>query len=64
MNFRRKHEKKECKYKALYKGLYSGNIEEIPVVEPMEALAGFLQEGKDIWEVYTLISVIPLDKTE
>ena len=64
MGFKMKCESKKHKYKAIYKSLYSGNTKELNVIAPTQALSSFLEEDNDIWEVYMLISVIPLDKTE
>lgn len=64
MFFKRKDEPKNPKYKATYKSLHSGNIKEFAIVEPTEALANFLQKGDDIWEMYMLASVTPLNEEE
>ena len=64
MDFKIKCENKGHKYKAIYKSLYSGNTKELNVIAPTQALSGFLEEDNDIWEVYMLVSVMPLDKIE
>lgn len=64
MFFKRKDESEKPKYKATYKSLYSGNTKEFTVVEPTKALAYFLQKGEGILEMYTLVSIMPLDKVE
>lgn len=64
MLLKKKDELKNPKYKAIYKSLHSGNIKEFTIVKLEEALAYFLQEGKGIWEMYMLTSVIPLSTEE
>ena len=64
MNFEMKCESKKHKYKAIYKSLYSGNTKELNVIAPTQALSSFLEENNDIWEMYVLVSVIPLNKTK
>ena len=65
MFFKRKDEPEKSKnYKAIYKSLNSGNIKEIAVAKPTSVLANFLQQNEDIWEVYTLTSVVLLNEEE
>ena len=65
MFFKRKDEPEKPKhYKAIYKSLHSGDTKEIAIAEPTGALRDFLQKGENIWEVYTLICVVPLNKEE
>lgn len=65
MFFKRKDELERSKnYKAIYKSLHSGNIKEIAVAEPTSVLVNFLQQNEDIWEVYMLTSVVPLNGEE
>lgn len=64
MFFKRKDESKKPIYKAIYKSLHSGETKVFAVAEPTEALVNFLQKGEDIWEMYMLVSVIPLNKGE
>lgn len=63
MFFKKKNEPKEFKYKATYKGMCSGNTREFTVAEP-NALVNFLQEKDGVYEMYTLISVVPLNETD
>lgn len=63
MFFKKKNEPKEFKYKATYKSMYSGDIKEFAVAEP-NALVNFLQEKEGIYEMYTLLSVVPLNETD
>lgn len=60
MFLKKKDEQQQLKYKATYKSLYSGSIKEFAIAEPANALAYSLQHGEGIWEMYVLISVIPL----
>lgn len=64
MFFKRKDESEKPEYKATYKSLYSGNTKEFTVTEPTEALANFLQKSEGIWEMYTLVSIMPFGKVE
>lgn len=57
-------DKPKKQYKATYKSLHSGNTMHFVITNPEKALANFLQESGDILEMYMLISVMPLNKTE
>ncbi len=65
MFFKKSDESKlQPKYKATYKSLYSGDIQEINIIKPTSALAYALRQNEDIWEMYILVCVTPLDKSE
>lgn len=60
----RETDKPKKQYKATYKSLHSGNIKHFSITSVDDALVNFLQQSGDIWEMYMLISVMPLNKTE
>lgn len=65
MVFKRKDEQLQSKYKAIYKSLYSEKTIKIFVSEPTDAMAYFVQgSDDDVFEMYMLIGVIPLDKED
>lgn len=54
----------KAKYKATYKCLHCENITTYSIASPAEAEIYFLQQSGDIWEVYMLVSITPLDESE
>lgn len=64
MLFNKKGEQEKPKYEAIYKSLYSGKTRDCVVAEPTDAMAYFLYEDEDVWEMYMLVSVMPLDITK
>ena len=62
MFFKKEPEQKKPKYEATYKSLYSGNTKVFIIVEPTEALINFLQKDENIWEMYMLTSIVPLNE--
>lgn len=57
-----KQEQPQKLYKATYKSLHSGNIKEFKIECQTKTLTSFLQKGENIWEMYMLVSVTPLEE--
>lgn len=64
MFFNKKGEQEKPKYEAIYKSLHSGKTRACVVVEPTDAMAYFLYEDEGVFEMYMLVSVMPLDVTK
>ena len=59
-----KDKQEKAKYKATYKSLHSGNTRTFASVNPVETLTHFLQKNDNVWEMYVLVSITPIDETE
>lgn len=61
MFFNKKSEQEKPKYEAIYKSLHSGKTRACVVAEPTDAMVHFLYEDEGVFEMYILVSVMPLD---
>ena len=64
MLFNKKGEQEKPKYEAIYKSLHSEKTRAYVVAKPTDVMAHFLYEDEGVFEMYMLVSVMPLDVTK
>lgn len=50
------------KYKAIYKGSFTGKTKELNIINPTEAIINFMQKDDDdsYFEIYSLVRIEPI----